>query len=228
MDSRPGLILGSYAKHWLQSEPWPSDSPRSLKLSESATPRIGRMTDVVLVVAVLEFMMSSVSLVLCESSMRMQCKESLQCSSSVKQKYFQRLLLNNKPTQEESNITLTRRARLHVLLQEFVQTQAAQGVPPKGLEQSFAAVLQVGPSLLSQIKKSRPISDKLARQIEAACHVPIGWLDQPVENTGPDPAEEAFVELARRAWRAANAKQKRELRTMMKTFGTGYADAEAK
>lgn len=71
MDSLPGLILGSYAKHWLQLEPWPSDSPRPLKLSESAAPRIGRMTDVVLVVAVLVFMMLSVCWVLCECSIGM-------------------------------------------------------------------------------------------------------------------------------------------------------------
>ncbi|WP_234265080.1 hypothetical protein [Hydrogenophaga sp. NFH-34] len=123
--------------------------------------------------------------------------------------------MNNTQAQIEHDTTVTRRARLHVLLQEHVQSQVAQGVPPKGLEQAFAAVLQVSPSLLSQIKKSRPIGDKLARQIEAACHVPIGWLDQPVKDAGPSDAEEAFVELARQAWRKANASEKRELRRFL-------------
>lgn len=118
----------------------------------------------------------------------------------------------NNTNQATQHITVTRRARLHVLLGEFVQAQAAQGLPPKGLEQSFAAVLQVAPSLLSQIKKSRPISDKLARQIESACRVPHGWLDQPLDAFGPDKAEEAFIEQARMTWRRANAKQKRALR----------------
>lgn len=99
-----------------------------------------------------------------------------------------------------------------VLLQEYVRVQVAEGVQHRGLEAAFASELQVSRSLLSQIKKSRPISDKLARQIEAACHVPNGWLDQPMESATPDTAEEAFVELAKRAWRGANAKQKRALR----------------
>lgn len=33
-----------------------------------------------------------------------------------------------------------------------------------------------------------------------------------MESAAPDTAEEAFVELAKRAWRGANAKQKRALR----------------
>lgn len=160
--------------------------------------------------------------------MKMECKDSLQYESSVERKYFQRLRLNNTHTSSEPNITVTRRERLHVLLSEFVQAQAVQGVPPKGLEQSFAAVLQVSPSLLSQIKKSRPISDKVARQIEVACRVSNGWLDQPVENSGPDPAEEAFIEMARQAWRKANSKQKRLLRSALNVAMEGQALADSK
>ena len=115
------------------------------------------------------------------------------------------------------NITVTRRLRLHELLSVFVQAEVAQGQPPKGLEQAFAAKLQVSPSLLSQIKKSRPISDKVARQIEVACDVPLGWLDtESPEPAGPTPAEEAFIALARARWRKANAKEKRALMRLMK------------
>lgn len=125
------------------------------------------------------------------------------------------------PLQEEHinpNATVVRRNRLLVLLQSFVQEQAAIGMPPKGLEQAFAAKLQISPSLLSQIKKSRPIGDKLARQVETACGKPAQWLDACDEQSPapvPSPAEELFVELARAAWRQANAKGKRDL---MKNF----------
>ncbi len=115
------------------------------------------------------------------------------------------------------NITVIRRQRLQELLNIFVQAQVAQGQPPKGLEQAFAAQLQVSPSLLSQIKKSRPISDKLARQIEAACSVEPLWLDvSAVAPEVPTPAEEAFVALARDKWRAANSRQKRTLVRMLR------------
>lgn len=116
----------------------------------------------------------------------------------------------------ESNTTVIRRKRLLQLLQSFVQEKAALGVPPKGLEQAFAARLQISPSLLSQIKKARPIGDKLARQIECMCGESAGWLDQ----DGPDllvadPAEEAFLALARQAWRQSNARGRRDLRREM-------------
>lgn len=115
------------------------------------------------------------------------------------------------------NITVVRRMRLLELLNIFIRTQVSLGHAAHGQEQAFAGLLQVSPSLLSQIKKSRPISDKLARQIEKACDVPPGWLDdadaQPITST---PAEEAFVAQARAAWREANARQKRALVQIMK------------
>lgn len=122
----------------------------------------------------------------------------------------------------EPNASVIRRKRLLQLLQSFVQEQAALGVPPKGLEQAFAAKLQISPSLLSQIKKSRPIGDKLARQIESMSGELSGWLDQ----DGPDlleadPAEEAFLALARQAWRLANAREKRALKRQMQIATAG-------
>lgn len=111
------------------------------------------------------------------------------------------------------NLTRLRRSNALALFQQYAQRQLAAGEPAKGLEQAFAAALQVSPSMWSQVKASRPISDKLARQIEANLRQPAGWLDEEHEETqGPDPAEEDFVRLAREAWRAANAPRKRELR----------------
>lgn len=110
------------------------------------------------------------------------------------------------------NITLIRRDNLAALLQQFVQQRVAQGAAPKGLEQEFAAQLQVSPSMLSQIKSSRPVGDKLARQIEALCGQPAGWLDEeraaPAE---PDGAQQRFLEAASELWRSSNAREKREL-----------------
>ncbi|MDR2239248.1 MAG: AbrB/MazE/SpoVT family DNA-binding domain-containing protein [Zoogloeaceae bacterium] len=63
------------------------------------------------------------------------------------------------------------------------------GTPPKGLEQSFASMLQISPSMWSQIKSSRPIGDKLARQIEKHCKMPGGWLDEFVGATVAKPSD---------------------------------------
>lgn len=91
----------------------------------------------------------------------------------------------------------------------------AAGHPAKGLDQAFAAKLQISPSMWSQIKANRPIGGKLARQIEIHCGASTGWLDEVHEEYPPQPdaAEERFVAAARAAWRTATARGKRELRT---------------
>ena len=111
----------------------------------------------------------------------------------------------------QNNITVTRRQNALALFQEYASAQLAAGESAKGMEQAFAAALEISPSMWSQIKSSRPISDKLARQIESHVKKPSGWLDEERSSTGPDPAEERFVELARQAWRQANAQEKKAL-----------------
>lgn len=110
-------------------------------------------------------------------------------------------------------ITVVRRQNLLGLYQEFVQQAVAQGGTPRGVDQDFAAHLEISPSMLSQIKSSRPIGDKLARQIESHCGKVQDWLDQEGHSLAvvSDAAEERFIALARAAWRAANAKEKRAL-----------------
>lgn len=95
------------------------------------------------------------------------------------------------------------------------------GVPPKGLEQAFAQQLQISPSMWSQIKSSRPIGDRLARQIEAACAQAAGWLDEEHEPQGLSPAEQQFLALALKAWRSTNAEGRKRLKLMMKELGGG-------
>jgi hypothetical protein len=108
--------------------------------------------------------------------------------------------------------TVTRRRNALALFQEFMSAAVTEGAAPKGLEQTFAAAMQISPSMWSQIKSARPIGDKLARQLEHRGGKPAGWLDQAHgEATVPDAAEERFVELARAAWRTQNAAGKRDL-----------------
>jgi len=115
-----------------------------------------------------------------------------------------------------SNITITRRQNALALFQAFIEKALAAGAAPKGLEQSFAATLEISPSMWSQLKSSRPIGDKLARQIEHHCGKPAGWLDEEREDATPTAAEKAFLELALKAWRATNGAGRKELRARLK------------
>jgi len=114
------------------------------------------------------------------------------------------------------NTTVIRRQNALVLFQAYAEQALAAGAPPKGLEQAFAAQLQISPSMWSQVKSSRPIGDKLARQIETLCRKPAGWLDEARADAPPSAAEQAFVALAAEAWRASNAAGRRALRAALK------------
>lgn len=106
------------------------------------------------------------------------------------------------------------------LYQVFLQERISVGEAPKGLDKSFAALVEISPSMWSQIKSSRAISDKLARQIERHTSKDLGWLDvEHVNHELPDAAEERFVAAARLTWRASNAKGKRELMRLLKDQG---------
>lgn len=117
------------------------------------------------------------------------------------------------------NPTIVRRHNTQVLFKDYAEKALAGGAAPKGLEQAFAAALQISPSMWSQIKSSRPIGNKLARQIEVLCAKPLGWLDQPQAdaalNATPSTAETAFLALALEAWRASNARTRRALRAQL-------------
>jgi hypothetical protein len=115
-------------------------------------------------------------------------------------------------------ISVIRRANLLALLQEYAESYVANGTTTTGIDQSFAAHIQVHPSMLSQMKTGRPISDKLAKQIESACKRTVGWLSEQHPDQKPSPGEDAFMALARDVWRAQNAKGKRVLTLAIKTF----------
>ena len=119
------------------------------------------------------------------------------------------------------NITVNRRQNVLSLFQLYAEDQMRAGVPPKGMEQAYAQKLQMSPSMWSQIKSSRPIGDKLARQIEAACGKPNGWLDQEHEPQGLNAAEQQFLAMALKAWRATNADGRKRLKLAMKDVIAG-------
>lgn len=115
------------------------------------------------------------------------------------------------------NITITRRLNTVALYQEFLGKRIAAGEAPKGLDQSFAAGLEISPSMWSQIKSARPIGDKLARQIEQHAGKPAGWLDQEHEGLHvADAAEERMLKAATGYWRTANAQEKRALLKLLR------------
>ena len=120
-----------------------------------------------------------------------------------------------------SNITLIRRSSVLALFQTYAEHALAAGAPPKGLEQAFAAHVEISPSMWSQIKSSRPIGDKLARQIEQHCGKGTGWLDEEREAAGLTPGEQQFLALALKAWRATNADGRKALKAQMKQAGQG-------
>ncbi len=117
-----------------------------------------------------------------------------------------------------SDITTTRRQNALALFQAYAEKALASGTAPKGLEQSFAATLEISPSMWSQIKSSRPIGDKLARQIEQHCGKASGWLDEEREDAAPTATEKAFLDLALKAWRATNSAGRKELRARLKAM----------
>jgi len=114
------------------------------------------------------------------------------------------------------NITVTRRQNALALFQAYAEKALASGASPKGLEQAFAATLQISPSMWSQIKASRPIGDKLARQIEQHCGKPVDWLDEERVATGILQGEQQFLALALKAWRATNSDGRRALRAHLR------------
>ncbi len=126
-----------------------------------------------------------------------------------------------------SNPTVTRRRNALLLHRRFLEQAIAAGLPAKGLDQAFAAKLEISPSMWSQIKSARPIGDTLARQIERHCEVDPGWLDrEDLAANVPDAAEERFIALARQAWRAARAKGKRELTHVLRTAAEPQQEKE--
>jgi hypothetical protein len=126
------------------------------------------------------------------------------------------------PVSRVSNITVNRRRNALALFQHFAEAAVAGGAAPKGLEQAFAARIEVSPSMWSQVKSSRPIGDRLARQIEQHCGKPSGWLDEEREPEGLSAAEQQFLALALKAWRGTNSDGRKKLREQLRGVVAGH------
>lgn len=127
--------------------------------------------------------------------------------------------MTNPSTSITTDHTAARRGNLIVLMREYVEQYKADTDAKdfRGVEQAFARHIGVSPSVLSQLKKSRAISNKLARQIENIFKRPLYWMDQPSQE--PSSAELAFVAMAREVWLAQNAQGKRSLAKVVRDFG---------
>ena len=126
-----------------------------------------------------------------------------------------------------ANPTVARRSNALALFHAYAGKALAEGAAPKGLEQAFAASLQISPSMWSQIKSARPIGDKLARQFEALSSKPRGWMDQNHEPAQLSPAEKAFLDLSLQAWRATNSQGRRSLRAYLASVADGTTPTSA-
>jgi hypothetical protein len=111
------------------------------------------------------------------------------------------------------------------LFDEFKEANSPGAAPLLGLEKAFSAHLQISAAQWSQLKGGhRSIGATLARQFEARCNKPAGWLDQrheaapwaaappPAAVDGPrDPEERFAVALFLTAYRANPQKMKTRL-----------------
>ncbi|MCE4557444.1 hypothetical protein [Pelomonas cellulosilytica] len=115
-----------------------------------------------------------------------------------------------------------RRLNALALFQSFAEERITAGDPPKGLEAAWAARIGVSGATWSMAKSgSRPIGDKLARQIEHHSGKEAGWLDEEREPAGLTPAEQQFLALALKAYRGTNSDGRKQLRQWLKGFGSG-------
>jgi hypothetical protein len=120
-----------------------------------------------------------------------------------------------------ANPTITRRRNALALFHAYAERALAEGAAPKGLEQAFAASLQISPSMWSQIKSGRPIGDRLARQIEVLAGKPLRWMDESHEPVMLTATEKTFLDLSLRAWRATNSAGRRSLRAYLAKIAEG-------
>lgn len=112
-----------------------------------------------------------------------------------------------------------RRANLLALLLSYSQESLKAGQSAKGIEQAFAAHLQISPSMLSQIKRSRNISDPLATQIERLSGKEDGWLSRHRPSSDAKPrqseqsaiSEDVLVDMVREKWRTASAEERQQI-----------------
>jgi hypothetical protein len=117
------------------------------------------------------------------------------------------------------SIATTRQRNLNSLFQQFAEREVAAGAQPRGLEKSFAELLEIKSTTWSMAKSgARPIGDKLARQIEQRASLEPGWLDEEREPAGMSAGEQQFLSMALKAYRGTNSAGRKELKQLVKTW----------
>jgi hypothetical protein len=119
------------------------------------------------------------------------------------------------------NINRTRRNNLLIIIREYSERELAAGESPVGMLGRLAKELGLSAGGLSQFKgdangSGRNIGDAAAAQIESRLGKPKGWMDEDHGGDAFNPAENAFIEMARAAWRSTDAKGRRQLMQLAK------------
>lgn len=121
------------------------------------------------------------------------------------------------------DINRTRRNNLLIIIREYSERELAAGGSPVGMLGRLAIELGLSAGGLSQFKgdaqgSGRNIGDAAAAQIESKSGKPKGWMDEDHGGDAINPAENAFIELARAAWRTTDAKGRRQLMQLAKRY----------
>ena len=130
------------------------------------------------------------------------------------------------------NINRTRRNNLLIIIREYSERELAAGESPVGMLGRLAKELGLSAGGLSQFKgdaqgSGRNIGDAAAAQIESKSGKRKGWLDEDHGGDAINPAENAFIELARVAWRTTDAKGRRQLMQLAKRGFEGPSEGNA-
>ena len=117
---------------------------------------------------------------------------------------------------DSPDINRTRRNNLLIIIREYSERELAVGESPVGMLGRLAKELGLSAGGLSQFKgdangSGRNIGDAAAAQIESRSGKPKGWMDEDHGGDAFNPAENAFIEMARAAWRTTDAKGRRHL-----------------
>ncbi len=119
----------------------------------------------------------------------------------------------------QQTISVIRRNNVLLLFKEFAEDLLAGGQTIRAIDSAFADHLQVSLPTFSMMRSgSRPIGNRLARQIETAVGKPAGWLDEWRNLETPTEAEQVFLDEALAAYRRSTSEGRRQLRKLIKTW----------
>lgn len=138
-------------------------------------------------------------------------------------------LLSAVQSQENiARLPKTRAENARHLFQVFSEERFAAGEEPAGMAKAFAEHIQVSPSMWSQLKSSRAIGNKMARQIESLCKVEEGWLDvrRDAAVNSISQGEEQAIAAFLKAFRATNSVGRKNLKLLLRDIAEGLVSPQ--